>query len=51
MSACPDEVEPYESDPDAQRDLWKDDGWTNAEIRDREHILDGEYLGPRDDQR
>lgn len=36
-------------DPDGEGDfdLYHDDGWTPTEIANREHMLDGEYLGPK----
>lgn len=37
-------------DDDAAYDALKDDGWTNADILHRRHIVGGRYVGPKDDQ-
>lgn len=28
-------------------DLYKDDGWTNADLRGRRHVADGEHRGAK----
>jgi hypothetical protein len=42
-----DPFDDFDADDDRAFDLLHDDGWTPGEIADRQHVVEGEYQGPK----